>query len=264
MPTPSPATTKWVPLSPGGYGLPAPVVNGQWVKGVGGAAVWSAINYTDIAGTPAAYTLPTRLGATSSLLTDCNLAVDNGWYFCQPSYTANEPVNEYGQLEVINLNGPTNLRQIFYCYQSDYVYERRRQDGNWNPWQQMYPNPSHCATYGGNQQFGASQGWMAIYPTAYPSLTGQYLVEFGGMFTKPEAYDSQIGIHNGGGIVAAIHMPRNAGTYQHVHWKQNLYFAAGALIQFWAQYDGPSANPCTAYERYLKWTFNGPMAADNP
>ena len=37
---PNPATTSWVPVGPSGVGL-APVVNGQWIKGVGGAAVWS-------------------------------------------------------------------------------------------------------------------------------------------------------------------------------------------------------------------------------
>jgi len=34
-------------------GIPLPVVNGQWIKGVGGAAVWAAIAPSDIAGYPA-------------------------------------------------------------------------------------------------------------------------------------------------------------------------------------------------------------------
>jgi hypothetical protein len=37
---------------PAGVGVPTPVVNGQWIKGVGGAAVWSAIAASDIAGYP--------------------------------------------------------------------------------------------------------------------------------------------------------------------------------------------------------------------
>jgi len=49
---PNPATTNWVPLG-SGAGIPTPVVNGQWVKGVGGAAVWAAIAPSDIAGYPA-------------------------------------------------------------------------------------------------------------------------------------------------------------------------------------------------------------------
>ena len=33
---------------PAGVGVPVPVVNGQWVKGVGGAAVWSPITIPDL------------------------------------------------------------------------------------------------------------------------------------------------------------------------------------------------------------------------
>jgi len=47
MTAPSPATTNWVPLG-SGAGIPTPVVNGQWVKGSGGAAVWSAITSADV------------------------------------------------------------------------------------------------------------------------------------------------------------------------------------------------------------------------
>jgi hypothetical protein len=36
------------PQGPAGVGIPTPVVNGQWVKGVGGAAVWSALTLADI------------------------------------------------------------------------------------------------------------------------------------------------------------------------------------------------------------------------
>lgn len=45
---PDPVTTKWIPLGGGVTGIPVPVVNGQWVKGVGGAAVWSAITPADV------------------------------------------------------------------------------------------------------------------------------------------------------------------------------------------------------------------------
>ena len=34
-------------------GIPLPVVNGQWIKGVGGAAVWQPIAYADLPGYPA-------------------------------------------------------------------------------------------------------------------------------------------------------------------------------------------------------------------
>jgi hypothetical protein len=43
---------------PAGTGIPTPVVNGQWVKGQSGAAVWSAIQQVDLPLTPYAITLP--------------------------------------------------------------------------------------------------------------------------------------------------------------------------------------------------------------
>lgn len=52
MSVPDPATVDWVPLYNLQSAIP-PVVNGQWVKGVGGAAVWSAITPADISGYPA-------------------------------------------------------------------------------------------------------------------------------------------------------------------------------------------------------------------
>ena len=41
------------PFGAGFGGVPTPAVNGQWNKGVGGAAVWAAITPADIAGYPA-------------------------------------------------------------------------------------------------------------------------------------------------------------------------------------------------------------------
>ena len=48
--SPDPATTSWVPIwNMGPQSTPVPpVVNGQWVKGVGGAAVWAPITITDL------------------------------------------------------------------------------------------------------------------------------------------------------------------------------------------------------------------------
>jgi hypothetical protein len=39
--------TAWTTAS-GALGIPTPVVNGQWIKGVGGAAAWAAIARTDL------------------------------------------------------------------------------------------------------------------------------------------------------------------------------------------------------------------------
>jgi hypothetical protein len=46
-----PTSTPWVPIGPSQpIGMPSPVVNGQWIKGVGGAAVWSKVTPTDVSG----------------------------------------------------------------------------------------------------------------------------------------------------------------------------------------------------------------------
>jgi hypothetical protein len=53
MSTPSPSVTEWVPLwklGPNVTGVPLPVVNGRFVKGVGGAAVWTALSTAEIPG----------------------------------------------------------------------------------------------------------------------------------------------------------------------------------------------------------------------
>src|SRR6516165_9884547 len=56
MPTPNPTTTRWLPFGASG-GLPT-VVNGQWLKGSGGAAVWAAITPADVANIPYGTSLP--------------------------------------------------------------------------------------------------------------------------------------------------------------------------------------------------------------
>jgi hypothetical protein len=43
---------------PQGAGIPTPVVNGQWVKGTGGAAIWAAITQADLPLMPYGTTLP--------------------------------------------------------------------------------------------------------------------------------------------------------------------------------------------------------------
>jgi hypothetical protein len=47
---PQGATGPAGPTGPPGAGIPTPVVNGQWIKGSGGAAVWSAISVGDVSG----------------------------------------------------------------------------------------------------------------------------------------------------------------------------------------------------------------------
>lgn len=52
------------PAGPQGVGIPSPVVNGQWVKGVGGVAVWSPITVDDVIGAAPKPTYATTLPAS--------------------------------------------------------------------------------------------------------------------------------------------------------------------------------------------------------
>lgn len=61
------------PQGPQGIGVPAPVVNGQWIKGVGGAAVWSAIAAADVTGLVAPDTAWHVVGTAGEP------AYQNGW-----------------------------------------------------------------------------------------------------------------------------------------------------------------------------------------
>ena len=52
MSVPNPAAVDWVPLYNLQSAIPIPPVNGQWLKGSGGAVIWAAITPQDIAGYP--------------------------------------------------------------------------------------------------------------------------------------------------------------------------------------------------------------------
>jgi hypothetical protein len=128
---PDPATTAWVPVGPGGIGTPTPVVNGKWVKGVGGAAVWSAIADADVPSLVSGQ----RLGTSPKVVTDANLAIDNGWYYMASGGANAPPGSDYFALSVQQVNVPGNLRQTAYAYSTDTVWMRRFQDGaTWSPW----------------------------------------------------------------------------------------------------------------------------------
>jgi hypothetical protein len=141
--SPNPATTDWVPLGlgvsgpvgpagaagPPGAGVPTPVVNGQWVKGVGGAAVWSPIAQGD---------LPTNLQANAPNPpgSDLNQIVASGWY--NGSSLANAPDGRTDWLFVLHIihTYGTWATQICWTMQSTPVVEWRRSNlgGAWNAW----------------------------------------------------------------------------------------------------------------------------------
>ena len=62
------STPYWEPLA-ASPSIPLPVVNGQWIKGVGGAAVWAPITSADVSG----------IGARTSTLLDSGASFDVAW-----------------------------------------------------------------------------------------------------------------------------------------------------------------------------------------
>jgi len=85
-------------------------------------------------------TLPPRLQTIPALWTgDLNSAVQNGWYAHVPDAT-NAPVGgQYGMVLVSVLNVPTNVKQLWFSYSDDAVWQRRIQDGSWRAWVKVYP-----------------------------------------------------------------------------------------------------------------------------
>jgi hypothetical protein len=75
-PAPDPLTTDWLPLWQLGAdttALPLPVVNGRFVKGVGGFPVWTALGPSDVPGVVAADAAWHNVGAAGEP------AFEDGW-----------------------------------------------------------------------------------------------------------------------------------------------------------------------------------------
>lgn len=149
---PDPATTAWVPLGPAAPQLP-PAVNGQWIKGVGGVPVWSAIAQSD---------LPVNMQAQESYASnDANACTATGWYRLD-SGAANSPSSsQYYHLQVYNMYG-NQIRQIAYQIGYDTQWARRNDTGTWQPWVLWTDSGWTAAVL----QF-TSGGWWSNYPTTY-------------------------------------------------------------------------------------------------
>jgi hypothetical protein len=157
------------PQGPAGAGVPMPVVNGQWVKGVGGAAVWSAIADTDVP----ALNIGQRLGTTGVVVTNANSAIANGWYYMNPGGTNAPPGSDYVSIFVVELNGPGNVRQIAYAYNVDTAWMRRLQDtNNWGAWVQVYPVPDLVGQSRLGSQAQQHSDWNTVGPTGFYMAAG--------------------------------------------------------------------------------------------
>jgi hypothetical protein len=110
--------------------MPSPVVNGQFVKGVGGAAVWSAIGAADLPGIVGAPAIPPS--------NDLNNATSPGWYQARADApaTANKPTATWGCVRTDTLDGWTACRQTYFEGGSFNTYERWTMTGagGWSAW----------------------------------------------------------------------------------------------------------------------------------
>jgi hypothetical protein len=169
-----PASTVPGPQGPAGDGVPTPVVNGQWIKGSGGAAVWSPISQDD---------LPANIGKLTRSWDhgDLNGIVDSGWY--NGSAFGNAPDGRGDWLFVLHIshqNGPAWATQVCWTMQTfpTEQYMRCCTGGPWQPWVrasgvrgQFYCGPGSHATFGGG--FGAYDidGDHTCYVYFSPALT---------------------------------------------------------------------------------------------
>src|SRR5262252_1810991 len=114
---------KWQPISL----VPNPPVNGSWVYGQGGAAIWKTIAQDDLPDTLKRYPPAT--------FSDCNACTVTGWYSCTGN-AINTPGgnNGYGYLKVQAFSSGDVFQQ-FYAWNGDVEYQRRKTSGNWGSWQ---------------------------------------------------------------------------------------------------------------------------------
>jgi hypothetical protein len=123
-----------------GVGVPTPVINGQWIKGSGGAAIWSAIAQAD---------LPTNFRADALTITDWNTANTNGWY--TGIAATNGPSTTISGAATY-LVGLVKRAAGNYFVQTVWDYAQGTQNGQirtyqrrimgaglWSPWEQIWP-----------------------------------------------------------------------------------------------------------------------------
>ena len=124
------APTPWGGTTVQQTGIPLPIVNGQWIKGVGGAAVWSPISQADLP-------LNLQAGVADPPVMDCNSLSATGWYWINNT-VANSPApgnfNGYLQNYVAGWSIDHRL-QVAYAYsEAGISFRRQCVGGVWSAW----------------------------------------------------------------------------------------------------------------------------------
>jgi hypothetical protein len=177
------------------------VVNGQWIKGVGGVPTWAAITESDVTNlvtdlaakqatsqkgaangyasldsgglVPSAQlptaTLPARLGATPVAVTDWNSATDNGWYYSDASTASNAPISSQTWIGMVVRHPSTGyltqtLWTIYPGGGSPRQYTRVQSASAWGAW---VPGAARCSARGsGSQSMAGGAAQIVAFATA--------------------------------------------------------------------------------------------------
>jgi hypothetical protein len=137
-----------------------PVVNGQWIKGSGGAAIWSPITQADLPS-------PLQALAANPPGNDCNNATASGWYYITNT-TTNSPKalmanGGWGHMQVIAASSSNFAVQIVYDYVTGAEFRRLWQSGGWNtPWART--DNFSCRIYRAGAAFNCPSGGFQTFP----------------------------------------------------------------------------------------------------
>jgi hypothetical protein len=173
------------PQGVAGVGVPTPVVNGQWIKGVGGAAVWQPINPGDVAGLCLSGTHAARPAASAANAGAIYKATDrlgtwqsNGsaWTLIaqQPYYAATSqfPAAPYDGEQILYVDGLANP-----TYEWHLRYNAAATSGY--PWECIGGAPV-VSSQGATQTLGATSVWQNFSATAFTiPKDGEYIVQGG-------------------------------------------------------------------------------------
>ena len=177
------AIAQIVKVQPVASPYPSPVVNGQFVKGVGGAAVWQPIARADLNGAISPGVGDSAGNAVQ--VADLNNATSVGWYQGRvDSNTANRPANVWCSVQTVNLDTGTALRQFAYEHGSQRAWMRYYPP--WSAWQQIWPNAG-AARLAGQVAGNGSIAWgfpAGAFTVSHPGA-GNYTITSVGGFSTP-------------------------------------------------------------------------------
>jgi hypothetical protein len=133
-------------------------VNGQWIKGVGGVSTWQPILASDVPQLTSAQ-MPGRLAGTAGNpapvpSNDWSAVTETGWYM-GPG-VANAPTGDWYIGQVLVHNPIWQVQTLYgFTYYPTQIYTRAQLSGGWNPWRVVQQNFIHPPYQPDFQDYGA-------------------------------------------------------------------------------------------------------------